>query len=111
MIDLNLAAVVALTRSAWPQLADTAGQVVLISSAAALRGFAGGRGVSRIKGWMNSFAEVLRVEGQPHGIRILTLSPTQIDTELWVGKAPDEVRSKMMRPRGIILARRRARQF
>ena len=101
IIDLNLTAVVALTRSAWPHLIDAAGQVVLISSAAALRGFSGNAAYAASKGGMNAFGEVLRVEGQAHGIRILTLSPAQIDTELWDGKAPDGVRSKMIRPQGI----------
>ena len=101
IIDLNLTAVVALTRSAWPHLIDTAGQVVLVSSMAALKGFAGNAAYAASKGGINAFGEVLRVEGRSHGIRILTLSPAQIDTELWDGKAPDEVRSKMIRPQGI----------
>jgi len=101
VIDVNLTAVVALTRSAWSPLCTNAGQVVLVSSAAADRGFADNSAYAASKGGMNAFGEVLLVEGRPHGIRVITLSPAQIDTELWDGKAPDEVRAAMMRPDGV----------
>lgn len=101
IVDVNLTAVVALTRVAWPHLRQASGQVVLISSAAALRGFPGNAAYAATKGGLNAFGEVLRVEGQPHGIRMLTVCPAQIDTELWDDKAPDEVRAEMMRPDGV----------
>jgi NADP-dependent 3-hydroxy acid dehydrogenase YdfG len=101
VIDVNLTAVVALTRSAWPRLCTDSGQVVLISSAAAEKGFPDNSAYAASKGGMNAFGEVLRVEGRPHGIRVITLSPAQIDTELWHGKAPDDVRADMMRPDGV----------
>ncbi len=101
IIDVNLSAVVALTRVAWPHLTRTSGQIVLVSSAAALRGFAGNSAYAASKGGVNALGEVLRLEGQPHGIRVLTVCPAQIDTELWDDKAPDEVRAAMMRPDGV----------
>jgi NAD(P)-dependent dehydrogenase (short-subunit alcohol dehydrogenase family) len=101
IIDVNLTAVVALTRSAWSPLCTNAGQVVLVSSAAAEKGFPDNSAYAASKGGMNAFGEVLRVEGRPHGVRVITLSPAQIDTELWDGKAPDHVRAEMMRPGGV----------
>lgn len=101
IVEVNLSAVVALTRAAWPHLRQTAGQVVLISSAAALRGFPENSAYAASKGGINALGEVLRVEGQLHGIRVLTVCPAQIDTELWDDKAPDRVRAEMMRPDGV----------
>jgi len=101
VIDVNLSAVVALTRAAWPHLRQAAGQVVLISSAAASRGFPDNTAYAASKGGMNAVAEVLRVEGRTHGIRVITICPAQTDTELWDGKAPDDVRTRMMRVAGV----------
>ncbi len=101
VIDVNLTAVVALSRSAWPQLCAEAGQVVLVSSVAAERGFPGNSAYAASKGAVRAFGEVLRVEGRPHGVRVITVAPAQIDTELWDGKAPPEVRAEMMRPAGV----------
>ena len=97
IIDLNLSATMAITRAAWPYLHQAGGQVVLISSAAALKGFPGNAAYAASKGGMNAFGEVLREEGRPLGIRVITLCPAQIDTESWDGEASDEVRQAMMR--------------
>ncbi len=101
VLDVNLSAVVALTRTAWEPLARSGGQVVLISSVAALQGFPQNTAYAASKGAMNSIGEVLREEGRDEGIRILTICPAQIDTELWDGKAPDPVRGAMMRASGV----------
>jgi NAD(P)-dependent dehydrogenase (short-subunit alcohol dehydrogenase family) len=101
VLDVNLSAVVALTRKAWEPLTRSRGQVVLISSVAALQGFPENTAYAASKGGMNAIGEVLREEGRSHGIRILTVCPAQIDTELWDGKAPDAVRAAMMRASGV----------
>jgi len=101
ILDVNLRAVVSLTRVAWEHLRESRGQVVLISSAAALRGFPGNTAYAASKGGMNAVGEVLREEARSHGIRILTICPAQIDTELWDGMAPDSVRDQMMRATGV----------
>ncbi|NCG25172.1 MAG: SDR family NAD(P)-dependent oxidoreductase [Actinobacteria bacterium] len=100
-LDVNLSAVVALTRAAWPALRRSAGQVVLISSVAAVQGFSDNTAYAASKGGMNAIGEVFREEGRADGIRILTICPAQIDTELWDGKAPDSVRGRMMRSSGV----------
>ncbi|MYJ42540.1 MAG: SDR family NAD(P)-dependent oxidoreductase, partial [Acidimicrobiaceae bacterium] len=53
------------------------------------------------KGGLNALGEVLRLEGRGCGIRVITLCPAQIDTELWDGKAPDSVRARMMTAAGV----------
>lgn len=96
VLDINLTAAMALTRACWESLATSEGQVVLISSIAAIQPFEGNAAYAASKAGMNAYGEVLRLEGRDRGIRVITLCPAQIDTELWDGKAPDEVRARMM---------------
>jgi NADP-dependent 3-hydroxy acid dehydrogenase YdfG len=101
VIDLNLGAVMELTRAAWSALCDVGGQVVLVSSIAAVQGFPGNAAYAASKGGMNALGEVLRLEGREHGVRVLTVCPGQTDTDIWNGKAPSEVRERMMDPASI----------
>jgi NAD(P)-dependent dehydrogenase (short-subunit alcohol dehydrogenase family) len=98
VLDVNLGAVMRLTRAAWPALGATGGQVVLISSIAATQAFPGNSAYAASKGGLNALGGVLRLEGRAHGVRIITVCPGQTDTGLWDGKAPDEVRARMMDP-------------
>jgi len=101
VLDVNLSAVMALTRAGWEALSDSGGQVVLISSVAAVQAFEGNAAYAASKGGLNALGEVLRLEGRDRGIRVITLCPAQIDTELWDGKAPDAVRARMMPAAGV----------
>ena len=101
VLDINLSAVMALTRAGWRALSDSGGQIVLISSIAAVQPFEGNAAYAASKGGLNALGEVLRLEGRDCGIRVITLSPAQIDTELWDGKAPDNVRARMMPAAGV----------
>ena len=101
VLDVNLSAVMALTRAGWEALSDSSGQVVLISSIAAVHPFEGNAAYAASKGGLNALGEVLRLEGRDCGIRVITLCPAQIDTELWDGKAPDSVRARMMPAAGV----------
>lgn len=96
MIDINLTAVMALTRACWGHLEASRGQIVLISSIAALKAFRGNAAYAASKGGMNSLGEVLRLEGRDLGIRVITLCPAQVDTDLWADRAPKDVRAQMM---------------
>ncbi len=101
VMDINLAAVMALTRAGWEALGDSGGQVVLISSIAAVQAFEGNAAYAASKGGLNALGEVLRLEGRDRGIRVITVCPAQIDTELWDQKAPDRVRERMMPAAGV----------
>ena len=101
VLDVNLSAVMALTRAGWEALSDSRGQIVLISSIAAVQAFEGNAAYAASKGGLNALGEVLRLEGRDHGIRVITLCPAQIDTELWDGKAPESVRARMMPAAGV----------
>ena len=101
VIDINLSAVMALTRAGWEPLAASGGQIVLISSIAAVQAFEGNAAYAASKGGLNALGGVLRLEGRDCGIRVITICPAQIDTELWAGKAPDHVRERMMPADGV----------
>ena len=101
VLDVNLSAVMALTRAGWKVLSESQGQIVLISSIAAVQPFEGNAAYAASKGGLNALGEVLRLEGRDRGIRVITLCPAQIDTELWDGKAPDAVRARMMPATGV----------
>jgi len=101
VIDINLTAVMELSRKAWSALIESSGQMVLISSIAADQAFPGDAAYAASKAGLKAFGEVMAVEANPHGIRIITLCPGQVDTPLWDGKAPDEVRERMMRPAAV----------
>ena len=101
VLDINLSVVMALTRAGWEALSDSGGQIVLISSIAAVQPFEGNAAYAASKGGLNALGEVLRLEGRDCGIRVITLCPAQIDTELWDGKAPDTVRARMMPAAGV----------
>ncbi len=101
VLDINLSAAMALTRAGWEALSDSSGQIVLLSSIAAVQAFEGNAAYAASKGGLNALGEVLRLEGRDCGIRVITLCPAQIDTELWDGKAPDSVRARMMPAAGV----------
>jgi NAD(P)-dependent dehydrogenase (short-subunit alcohol dehydrogenase family) len=101
VMDINLDAVMALTRAGWEALSGSGGQIVLISSIAAVQAFEGNAAYAASKGGLNALGEVLRLEGRDRGIRVITLCPAQIDTELWDGKAPAGVRGRMMPVEGV----------
>ena len=101
VLDINLSAVMALTRAGWEALSGSGGQIVLISSIAAVQAFEGNAAYAASKGGLNALGEVLRLEGRDCGIRVITLCPAQIDTELWDGKAPAGVRARMMPAAGV----------
>lgn len=101
VLGINLSAVMALTRAGWEALSQSEGQIVLISSIAAVQPFEGNAAYAASKGGLNALGEVLRLEGRDNGIRVITLSPAQIDTELWDGKAPGRVRARMMPAAGV----------
>lgn len=101
VMDVNLGAVMALTRAGWEALSESGGQIVLISSIAAVQAFEGNAAYAASKGGMNALGEVLRLEGRDRGIRVITLCPAQVDTGLWDQKAPDHVRARMMPASGV----------
>jgi NAD(P)-dependent dehydrogenase (short-subunit alcohol dehydrogenase family) len=101
VMSVNLSAVMAFTRCAWPTLQATSGQILMVSSYATRTPFAGNAAYAASKAGLNALAEVLTLEGREDGIRVITIAPGQTDTPIWDGLAPDDVRSAMMPPSAV----------
>jgi NAD(P)-dependent dehydrogenase (short-subunit alcohol dehydrogenase family) len=97
-LNANLRSVFLMCRAAWPRLKQSRGQIVNISSAAGLEGYAGNAAYSASKFGLNGLTEVLAIEGQPHGLRVFAVCPAAADTPIWEGQAPAEVMRRMMKP-------------
>jgi len=74
-LDLNVRAVVALTKLAIPHLIKTGGNVVNISSIAGLRAITGGTFYCMAKAALDHFSRCLAVELGPKGVRVNSVNP------------------------------------
>lgn len=92
-LETNLLAPVLLTQAVLPQLRERAGHVVMINSGLGHRSIAGSGAYSASKFGMRAFADSLRLEEQPHGIRVTSIHPGRVDTGMqerlhaWEGRS------------------------
>lgn len=78
---LNLRPTYLVTQAALPHLAAAGGgSLVMVSSRAALRPFAGAAGYCSSKAAVATFAAVVNAEGRPDGIRCNAILPSVIET-------------------------------
>lgn len=84
VIDVNLTGVWNTVRATAPHLiaGGRGGSVVLTSSAAGLRGYAGIGHYTAAKHGVNGLMKTLAQELAPHRIRVNSLNPTQVDTPM-----------------------------
>ncbi|GAA1014683.1 short chain dehydrogenase [Acrocarpospora pleiomorpha] len=80
--ELNVIAVAELTRLLLPELRATRGHVVIINSGAGLRAHPGWVSYAASKFALRAFADVLRQEEAPHGIRVTTIYPGRMATDM-----------------------------
>jgi len=86
-LDLNLMAAVRSTRAALPaMLAAGKGAIVNVSSANAFLPDPAVMDYSAAKAALASFSKALSKEVGPHGIRVNTVSPGPVATDLWLGE-------------------------
>jgi NAD(P)-dependent dehydrogenase (short-subunit alcohol dehydrogenase family) len=87
-LTLNLMAAVRTTRAALPvMLAAGKGAIVSISSVNAFLPDPGVMDYSAAKAALANFSKSLSKEVGPHGIRVNTISPGPVATDLWLGAA------------------------
>jgi short-subunit dehydrogenase len=82
-VSVNLIAPMILTRALLPALRRSKGLVLIANSTATLTG--GSDGLSSYvasKAGVRGFADVLRLEEAPHGVRVSTLFPGRTDTPM-----------------------------
>lgn len=75
LMDVNFWGAVYCTKYALPELLNTSGSVVGISSIAGYRGLPGRTGYSASKFAMNGFLEALRVENLKTGLHVMVAAP------------------------------------
>jgi len=80
--ELNVIAVAELPRLLLPALRAAGGHVVLINSGSGQRAGAGWGCYAASKFALRAFADALRLEEQPHGVRVTTIYPGRIDTDM-----------------------------
>jgi Short-chain alcohol dehydrogenase of unknown specificity len=80
--EVNVVAVAELTRLLLPALRAAAGHVVLINSGSGQRANPGWGAYAASKFGLRAFADALRLEEAPHGLRVTTIYPGRIDTAM-----------------------------
>jgi len=98
VLSINLRGAFLLCRAAWPHLQRSRGQIINVSSMAAVQGYLDEAAYCASKHGLNGLTEVLALEGKPHGIRALAVRPAATETPLWERDASIDVRRRMMKP-------------
>ena len=101
-LAVNLRGAFLCCRAVWSHMRRAGGgQIVNLSSVAAVRAFEGNAAYAPSKAGLNGLSGVLALEGKPHNIRVLTVCPAATDTAAWEGQAPAAVRGRMMPPAAV----------
>jgi NADP-dependent 3-hydroxy acid dehydrogenase YdfG len=83
MLDTNVLALANLARCATPALRASKGTMVNVSSTAVMAALPGGAVYSASKAAVATFSESIRKELAPHDVRVVTVYPGLVDTELF----------------------------
>lgn len=86
---VNVTAQAVLTRLALPLLRASHGTVVFIGSGASTRPAPGNAVYTATKHALKAVADVLRIDEEPHRVRVATVAPGQTDTEMLRGLVDD----------------------
>ena len=89
-LDVNVVAVAELTRLLLPALRAAGGRVVLLNSGAGLTARAGWASYAASKFALRGFADALREEEAPHGVRVTSVHPGRVDTDMQHGVVEQE---------------------
>lgn len=91
------------TRFAWPWLQRQGGVVINTASVAGIAGSGpGGAGHAATKGAVIALSKQLAMEGAPHGIRVVTISPGLIETPATAPLVADPQTRHMLLERNLI---------
>lgn len=80
--DVNVVAVAELTRLLLPALRAARGRVVLINSGSGLVARPGWASYAASKFALRAFADALRAEEAPNGVRVTSVHPGRVDTDM-----------------------------
>lgn len=104
LIRVNLTGPFILTQRLWTHLADGRGGIVVnIASKAAVQGYVGQSAYCASKAGLAGWSRALALEGRPHRVRVHTICPGGVDTDLIAGThAGDRMKGQpLMRPADI----------
>ena len=91
IVDVNLSAAIFLARAVWPAFRrQKSGVIVNVSSFAARDPFPGLGAYGATKGGINVLGLALAREGAPHGIRVHTVAPAAVETQMFRKLVPHE---------------------
>ena len=91
VLDTNLSAPFYLSRAVWPTFkAQQSGVIVNVSSFSARDPFPGLGVYGAAKGGVNVLGLALAREGAPHGIRVHTIAPAAVETQMFRKLVPHE---------------------
>lgn len=98
MIDLNIAALVALTHRYLQQMRERkSGVIINVSSAAGFQPIPFMATYAASKAFVTAFSEAIAEENRPHGIKVLALCPGATDTDFFtVAKMKEAIQVKGM---------------
>ncbi|MFE5289214.1 oxidoreductase [Nocardia sp. NPDC056611] len=99
LFDLNLFGVVTTTRAALPSLIERRGAIVTVSSINARMPASGPAGYSEAKAALTNFGKRLSEEFGPRGVRVNTVSPGPVGTDIWRG--PDHLGARLAAANGV----------
>ncbi len=88
--EINVVAVAELTRLLLPALRAARGRVVLLNSGAGLTARAGWASYAASKFALRAFADALRAEESGNGVRVTSLHPGRVDTDMQRGVVAQE---------------------
>jgi len=88
--EVNVVAVAELTRLLLPALRRSRGRVVLLNSGAGHAARPGWASYAASKFALRAFADALRAEEAEHGIRVTSVHPGRVDTEMQRGVVAHE---------------------
>ncbi len=84
MIDTNVSALVAVTRTLLPRLIAAKGAIINLSSVAASYPYAGGNVYAGTKAFVRQFSLGLRADLHGTGVRVTSIEPGMVETEFTV---------------------------
>lgn len=106
--EVNVVAVAELTRLLLPALRAAKGHVVVINSGAGLSARPGWGPYAASKFAVRAFADVLRAEEEPHGVRVTSVFPGRTDTDMQRaivdGETGDYDAERFLRPDSVAMA-------
>lgn len=98
-LDVGIQAAFQLTKAVWPSMKARGGTLVFVSSRSGIEGFADETAYCASKHALEGFSKCLAMEGAPHGILSVTITPGMyMHTPMSETTYPPELREKWVDP-------------